>query len=52
MDVSAVSAAVSGVDAGSAVAVSVLKSTETNLAQNIATLFSSIGLGNSISTFA
>jgi hypothetical protein len=52
MDVSGVSAAVSGVNAGSAIAVSVLKSTEASLAQNIATLFSSIGLGASVNASA
>jgi hypothetical protein len=48
----AISAAVSGVNAGSQIAVSVLKSTENAQAQQIATLFSSIGLGSKLSTFA
>jgi hypothetical protein len=49
---SAISAAVAGVNAGSAIAVSVLKSAENAQAQQIATLFSSIGLGGNISAFA
>lgn len=48
----AISAAVSGVNAGSAIAVSVLKSTESAQAQQIATLFSSIGIGGNVSAFA
>jgi hypothetical protein len=49
---SAISAAVVGVNAGSAIAVSVLRQTETAQAQQIATLFSSIGLGGNINAFA
>lgn len=49
---SAISAAVTGVNAGSAIAVSVLRQTETAQAQQIATLFSSIGLGGTIDASA
>jgi hypothetical protein len=49
---SAISAAVQGVNAGSAIAVSVLRSTESAQAQQIATLFSSIGLGGKIDASA
>jgi hypothetical protein len=49
---SAISAAVTGVNAGSAIAVSVLRQTETAQAQQIATLFSSIGLGGNIDASA
>jgi hypothetical protein len=48
----AISAAVQGVNSGSAIAVSVLRQTETAQAQQIATLFSSIGLGGNVSAFA
>ena len=46
------SAAVAGVNAGSAIAVSVLKSTETAQAQQVATLFSSLGIGGNVSASA
>jgi hypothetical protein len=49
---SAISAAVSGVNAGSAIAVSVLRMTENAQAQQIATLFSSIGIGGNFSASA
>jgi hypothetical protein len=49
---SAISAAVSGVNAGSAIAVSVLTQTENAQKEQIATLFSSIGLGGSINALA
>jgi hypothetical protein len=55
MDSSAISAAVSGISAGGtggAIAISVLKSSETAQAQQIATLFSSLGLGENVNTFA
>jgi hypothetical protein len=48
----AISAAVQGVNAGSSIAVSVLRQTESAQAQQIATLFSSIGLGGNVSAFA
>lgn len=51
----AISAAVSGISSGGtggAIAVSLLKSTEAAQAQQIATLFSSIGLGASVNAFA
>jgi hypothetical protein len=48
----AISAAVQGVNSGSAIAVSVLRQTESAQAQQIATLFSSIGLGGNIDTHA
>jgi hypothetical protein len=48
----AISSAVAGVNAGSAIAVSVLSSTERAQAQQIATLFSSIGLGQNFSATA
>jgi hypothetical protein len=49
---SAISAAVTGVNAGSPIAVAVLRQTETAQAQQIATLFSSIGLGGTIDATA
>jgi len=52
---SAISAAVAGISAGgtgAAIAVSVLKSSENAEAQQIATLFSSIGIGGNVSTSA
>jgi len=49
---SAISSAVAGVNAGSAIAVSVLSSAEKSQAQQIATLFSSIGLGRNFSASA
>lgn len=55
MDSSAISSAVAGMSAGgtsAAIAVSVLKSAETAQAQQIATLFSSLGLGGNVSAFA
>ena len=53
MDASAaISSAVAGVNAGSAIAVSVLASTEKSQAQEIATLFSTIGLGQNFSATA
>jgi hypothetical protein len=55
MDTGAISAAVSGISAGGtsgAIAVSVLRSTETAQAQQIATLFSSIGIGGNVSAYA
>jgi hypothetical protein len=48
----AISSAVAGVNAGSSIAVAVLTQTETAQAQQIATLFSSIGLGGNISAVA
>jgi hypothetical protein len=51
----AINTAVSALSSGgtaAAIAVSVLRSTETAQAQQIATLFSSIGLGASINAFA
>jgi hypothetical protein len=51
----AISSAVSALSSGgttAAIAVSVLRSTEQAEAQQIATLFSSIGLGASINAFA
>ncbi len=48
----AISSAVAGVNAGSAIAVSVLSSAEKSQAQQIATLFSSIGLGQNFSATA
>jgi hypothetical protein len=52
MNTAAISGAVSGVNAGSAIAVAVLSQTEQAQAQQIATLFSSIGLGGSFSATA
>jgi hypothetical protein len=52
MSVGAVSAAVQGVNAGSAIAVSVLASSENAQKQQIATLFSSLGVGGNVSTTA
>ena len=56
MDASAaISSAVAGLSAGGvggAIAVSVLKSTENAEAQQIATLFSSIGIGGNVSAYA
>ena len=53
MDASAaISSAVAGVNAGSAIAVSVLASAEKSQAQAIATLFSTIGLGQNFSATA
>jgi hypothetical protein len=52
---SAISAAVSGISAGGtggAIAASVLRSTETAEAQQIATLFSTIGLGGNFDAHA
>jgi hypothetical protein len=51
----AISAAVAGLGAGgdqASVAMAVLRQTEASQAQQVATLFNSIGLGNSISAFA
>jgi hypothetical protein len=51
----AISSAVAGISAGGtsgAVAVSVLKSTESAEAQQMATLFSSIGIGGNVSAYA
>ncbi len=51
----AISAAVSGISqggTGGAIAVSVLRSTETAQAQQIATLFSTIGLGAHVNAYA
>jgi hypothetical protein len=51
----AISAAVSGLNAGGtggAIAVSLLKSTQALAAQEVATLFSSIGLGASVNALA
>jgi hypothetical protein len=51
----AISAAVAGISAGgtgAAIAVSVLRSTETAQVQQIATLFSSIGLGGHVNSYA
>ena len=50
----AISAAVAGLGSGgaqAAIAMSVLRSTEASQAQQVATLFNSIGLGNSINAF-
>jgi hypothetical protein len=50
----AISAAVSSLSAGgnaAAISVAVLRQTETAQAQQIATLFSSLGLGNSVNAF-
>ncbi len=53
MEASAVtSSAVAAVNAGSSIAVAVLTQTEHAQAQQIATLFSSIGLGGNISSTA
>jgi hypothetical protein len=49
---SAISAAVAGVNAGSAIAVSVLTQTESAQKEQIATLFSSIGIGGNVSALA
>jgi hypothetical protein len=52
---SAISAAVAGLNAGgvgTSIAVSVLAQTEAAQAQQVATLFSSIGLGGNINAFA
>lgn len=51
----AISAAVSGISAGGVggqIAVSLVRSTETAQAQQIATLFSTIGLGANVNAFA
>jgi hypothetical protein len=51
----AISAAVSGISAGGTggqIAISVLRSTESAQAQQIATLFSTIGLGANVNAFA
>lgn len=52
MSVGAVSAAVQGVNFGSAIAVSVLASSAAAEKQQIATLFSSLGIGGNVSTSA
>jgi hypothetical protein len=52
MSVGAVSAAVQGVNAGSAIAVSVLSSAESAEKQQITTLFSSLGIGGNVSATA
>jgi hypothetical protein len=55
MDVSATGAidnAVAAAGTGSSIAISVLSSTEKSQAQNIATLFSSLGLGRNFSATA
>jgi hypothetical protein len=52
---SAISSAVAGISAGGtggAIAISVLRSTETAQAQQIATLFSTIGLGAHVNAYA
>jgi hypothetical protein len=52
---SAISAAVAGISqggTGGAIAVSVLRSTESAQAQQIATLFSSLGLGGNVNSYA
>ncbi len=52
---SAISAAVSGISSGGtggAIAISVLKSSESAQAQQIATLFSTLGLGRNVNAFA
>ena len=54
-DSAAISAAVSGISAGGtvgAIAISVLRSSETAQAQQIATLFSTIGLGGNVNAYA
>ena len=51
----AITAAVSGISAGGtggAIAISVLKSAESAQAQQIATLFSTIGLGANVNAYA
>jgi hypothetical protein len=52
MNTSAIAAAVSGVNAGSSIAVAVLSQTEQAQATQIATLFSTIGLGQNFSASA
>ncbi len=53
MDASAaISSAVAGVDTGSSIAIAVLSQTEKAQAAQIATLFSSIGLGASVDASA
>ncbi len=52
MNTGAISSAVSGVDAGSSIAVSVLTSVENAQTAQISTLFSSIGLGQNFSASA
>ena len=48
----AISAAVQGVNAGSAIAVSVLNSSIESEKQQVATLFSSLGIGGNVSASA
>jgi len=51
----AISSAVAGISAGGtggSIAIAVLRQTETAQAQQIATIFSSIGLGGNVSAFA
>ena len=48
----ALSSALAGVNAGSSIAVAVLTQTEHAQAEQVATLFSSIGLGANVSTSA
>ncbi len=53
MDASAaISSAVAGVNTGSSIAIAVLAQTEAAQAQQIATLFSSVGLGASVNASA
>jgi hypothetical protein len=52
MSVGAISAAVQGVNAGSAIAVSVLSSAQTAEKQQITTLLSSLGIGGKVSASA
>ncbi len=52
MNTAAISSAVTGVSAGSSIAVSVLTSVENAQSQQIATLFGSLGLGQNFSASA
>ena len=52
MNVGAIASAVQGVNSGSAIAVSVLNSALSSEKQQIATLFSSLGIGGNVSTTA